>query len=247
MESPWLSIAIATMKRWEFLKDTLPIFLDRPEVGEVIVCDETGEDVAEINRSPFARNPKLRLVINEKRLGIYENKSKAMKLATLPWVAVLDSDNIFPDSFFETLSESIDRSDPKTLVGSAEFLRIDQRTGITTTPTEWFSGETIDSKRWNTIFTDPNSFARGWIHLVNDGNWIVSQDAIRTLRDDIKSSNVYAADAIFMLHHWLSNGFKISYVPGLKYMHLVHDGSSWLAMESASMAVLNQRDWSIKP
>jgi glycosyltransferase involved in cell wall biosynthesis len=245
MSRPWLSVAIATMKRWEFLKDTLPILLERPEVGEVIVCDETGEDVSEISQSPFAQDPKLRLVINEKRLGIYENKCKAMRLATLPWVAVLDSDNIFPDSFFDLLEEKLDRSNPFCLVGSAEFLRIDQRTGATTTPTQCFSGQLVDATLWNRYMSDPQAFAKGWIHLANDGNWIVSQEAIQALRLDIKSSDVYAADAIFMLHHWLSQGFQILYLEGLQYMHIVHNGSSWLQMESASMDVLNRMNWAI--
>lgn len=245
MSSPWLSIAIATMRRWDFLKDTLPGMLERPEVGEIVICDETGEDVAEIRKSSFAVNPKLRLIINEKRLGIYENKCKAMRLTTFPWVAVLDSDNIFPDSFFDTLEEHLNRSNPFCLVGSADFLRIDQRSGATTTPTQSFSGQVIDATRWNQYMSDPQAFAKGWIHLANDGNWIVSQEAIQVLRPDIKSSDVYAADAIFMLHHWLSKGFYISYIAGLQYMHMVHNGSSWLAMESASTDVLNRMNWNI--
>ncbi len=52
MES-FLCIAIPTMKRWSFLKQNLPLFLSRPEVLEVVICDETGEDVKEIEASPF--------------------------------------------------------------------------------------------------------------------------------------------------------------------------------------------------
>ena len=50
MQQPYLTIAIPTMKRWDFLKNTLPTYLARPEVGEVIICDETGDDVNEISR-----------------------------------------------------------------------------------------------------------------------------------------------------------------------------------------------------
>ena len=61
MSSPSLTIgiaiAIATMRRWSFLKDSLPMYLGRPEVTEVIVCDETGEDYEAIQKSAFANHP----------------------------------------------------------------------------------------------------------------------------------------------------------------------------------------------
>ncbi len=243
-EAPWLSIAIATMKRWDFLKDTLPTMLDRPEVGEIVICDETGEDVAAIRLSPFAQNPKLRLVVNDRRLGIYENKLKAMRLCTLPWIGCFDSDNVFPDGFFDCLSE-VER-EPKTLYASAYFLRIDQRTGETSTPTAAFSGTVVDAAAWNRFFQDREAFQNGWIHLVNDGNWVLPRDAVAALPTTVKSTDVYAADAIFMLREWLGAGYRISYVPDLRYIHLVHGGSSWLAMEAESEAVLGSRDWGIK-
>ena len=45
-----LTIAIPTMRRFTFLRETLPTFLAHDGVGEVIVCDETGEDVEEIQK-----------------------------------------------------------------------------------------------------------------------------------------------------------------------------------------------------
>jgi DNA repair exonuclease SbcCD ATPase subunit len=36
----FLTVAIPTMNRWSFLKDSLPIYLERPEVGEIVICDE---------------------------------------------------------------------------------------------------------------------------------------------------------------------------------------------------------------
>jgi len=44
----------------------LPIFLARPEVVEVILCDETGEDAAAAQA--LGTNPKLKIHVNEKRL-----------------------------------------------------------------------------------------------------------------------------------------------------------------------------------
>ena len=98
-----LTVAIPTMKRWSFLKTMLPVFLARPEVKEVVLCDETGEDY-EAAAAAFSKNPKLRLYKNETRLGIYENKKKVLSLCS-GWVALLDSDNVFPDEWFDFLAE----------------------------------------------------------------------------------------------------------------------------------------------
>jgi hypothetical protein len=59
-----LTIAIPTMRRWSFLKSMIPVFLARPEVKEVVLCDETGEDYAAA-QAAFPENPKLRLYKNE--------------------------------------------------------------------------------------------------------------------------------------------------------------------------------------
>ena len=67
---PELTIAIPTMKRWNFfLERSLPIYLQCSLVKYVLICDETGEDIEAILKSPFANHPKLILHKNPKRLG----------------------------------------------------------------------------------------------------------------------------------------------------------------------------------
>jgi succinoglycan biosynthesis protein ExoO len=124
MTAAFLTIAIPTMRRWKYLKETLPTFLDREEVAEVIVCDETGEDIKQINATPLTQNPKLRCILNERVLGIYENKRKALSLAKTDWVAILDSDNYFLDEWFEVLIGAIDLADFTKIYASADFKMI---------------------------------------------------------------------------------------------------------------------------
>ena len=154
-----LSVAIATMNRWSFLKDTLPVFLSHPIVAEVIVCDETGDDIQAIQGS--LQDPKLRLVKNEKRLGIYENKRKAFSLATSPYVAILDSDNYFSEEWLDTIGEML-KGD--TIYASADFKNADT-VGNVTYPCKDFSGLRLNAGNWNSMFNKPR-----WNFLVNDGN-----------------------------------------------------------------------------
>jgi glycosyltransferase involved in cell wall biosynthesis len=229
-----LTIAIPTMRRWDFLKDSLPVYLARDEVAEVILCDETGEDAA---AAASFKNPKLRIVVNERRLGIYENKRKVLGLAKTTWVALLDSDNYFSDEWFDTLLENLKTE--KVIYASADFNTCDIRTGQVTKPCKRFSGLRLDKTGWNSMLDKP-----GWPLLLNDGNWVLPRDAVEFL-PDIESSKLAAVDALYMLRCFVKAGYTVWYVPKLEYIHIVHDGSSWLETERESNRILSINNWSI--
>ena len=231
-----LTIAIPTMRRWSFLKTMLPVFLARPEVSEVILCDERGEDAAAATQA-FGTNPKLKIHVNEKRLGIYENKKKVLSLAK-GWTALLDSDNVFPDEWFEYLAD-LDFSDRRRIYGSADFKSLDAETGKVTSPCQEFSGITLDKSSWNTFLHRDKCFL-----LLNDGNWILHSDLYKYL-PSIPSDAVQAADAVFMLRAFINRGCTIEYPAGFQYIHMVHSGSSWLQTEDESTAILKRIDWRV--
>jgi len=224
-----ITIAIPTMKRWSFLKTMLPIFLARPEVVKVILCDETGEDAAE---AMSLDDPKLEVHVNPQRLGIYENKKKVLGLAK-GWTALLDSDNVFPDEWFDSLAE-LDFSDPKRIYGSADFKTLNG--GKVARPCQEFSGISLDKDTWNTFLHRDKCF-----FLLNEGNFIVHADAARSL-PLVRSEDLHAADAIFMLWILVKKGYTVEYT-GPEYIHMVHSGSSWLQTEKESTKVLMDMCW----
>jgi len=238
----WLTVAIPTMRRFNFLQEQIPIALARPEVAEVLLCDETGEDAAALALSPWAQNPKLRVVINEKRLGIYQNKRRCIELAVTPMVAVLDSDNAFNDEWFDTLAEAVKEHGHTTIYASADFMTVDSRTGTIDRPCLKWSDTWIKTPyQWNTLLTHPQSD-----HLTNDGNWVVPRErALAALPSITASESLQAVDALYMLRCFIVVGLPIWYVPGLTYLHRVHDGSAWLETEKESMRILNSRHWGI--
>jgi glycosyltransferase involved in cell wall biosynthesis len=233
-----VTIAIPTMRRWSFLKNSIPAYLARPEVAEVIVCDETGEDYDLLHKT-FGDQKKLRLYKNEKRLGIYENKMKCLSLATGGWVALLDSDNIFGDEWFEALHD-LDFSNKKLIFASADFKSLNVKTGVIKRDCESFSGLMLKANNWNTTLTQPK-----WNFLLNDGNWIMHSSAFYTLDKNVKSESLQAADAIFMARCFVKGGYSIYYVPGLEYTHIVHPGSSWLLTDVESSNILLSTNWRI--
>jgi glycosyltransferase involved in cell wall biosynthesis len=237
----FLTIAIPTMDRWVFLKDSLPVYLNRPELGEIVICDENGNDIEEIRKSSFGSNPKLQMFTNENRLGIYHNKRKALSLASFPWVAVLDSDNQFSEEWFEGIADAVKKSSGKTVIGSPCFQSINITTGKCWKPCEHFAGRVFDKNSWNTLFTQLR-----WNHLLNDGNWVVPKGSHLCLPEIVPEGYKPAAefcDALYSLRCFVGCGLKIWYPEDLSYNHLVHPGSSWLTRDAPSTKAINTTNW----
>jgi glycosyltransferase involved in cell wall biosynthesis len=235
-----LSICIPTMRRWKFLKETIPTILSYDCVGEVVICDETGEDAEEISKSVFGSDPKLKVHVNKERLGIYENKVKVASLASLDWIGLLDSDNIFPETWFEIISETIPTVDSNTILASASFKNINLDNGQLSFPCKEFSDLKLNKSNWNSIFQRSR-----WNFLLNDGNWVFHKSAVSCFPLTIKSNQLEAADAIFMLKEMIKNGYTIWYVPKLEYIHTVHNESSWLQTAAKSSQIFGTINWKI--
>jgi glycosyltransferase involved in cell wall biosynthesis len=230
-----LSIAIPTMNRWSFLKESLPNMLEQSLVKEIVISDENGKDIEEIQKSPFGSNSKLKLIKNEKRLGIYENKCKAASLCSGEWIAILDSDNVFPEEWFYQIEDCIKRGESKRIFASASFKSINIETGEVQLPCKQFDGLVLEKNSWNSFFSRPK-----WNFLLNDGNWVIPREALDFLPKTIQSHQLLAADAIFMLRCWIQAGFTIEYVKDLSYIHTVHSKSSWLETAAESSRILSQ-------
>lgn len=233
-----LTVAIPTMRRWNFLKDSIPVFLDRKEVAEVLICDETGEDTKEIMKA-FPGNPRIRCIVNPRRLGIYENKRKCLENSKTVWTALLDSDNMFNDEWFDVLMEC-DFTNTKAIYASAEFKSVDIATGQVSDHCSQFSGLSISSANWNSMFKKPK-----WNFLLNDGNWVLPTEAVKHLSSTVTSKSLEAADAIYMLKCFIKGGYTITYVPSLVYTHTIHPGSSWLETDRESSRILSNTVWTL--
>lgn len=237
-----LTVAIPTMNRFSFLHKSLPPMLENPMITAIVICDETGEDIRQLERQPWGKHPKLRLHTNPKRLGIYHNKRKCMEVSPTDWVALLDSDNIFPEDFFETIQDlwSTQGANPTQIYASGQVTRVFLKTGESEDRTEQFSGLTISKTNWNSILT-----MRGWNFLLNDGNWIGHRSLLTAWPSTIPDEKVRAIDAILVLKTFIQTGFSYVIVPGLRYIHTVHDGSEWLRTEAESSYLLATTNWRV--
>lgn len=236
-----LTVAIPTMRRWKgFLEKSLPTFLHNDHVSQVVICDETGEDFDAIQKSKWFQHPKLSLYKNEKKLGMYANKRRCIEQSKTEWVAVLDSDNIFPEAFFETLMDTwANKPDPKTVYASSEIIRLFLKTGESEERTKQFAGLKINKENWNTMFTK-----KGWNFLLNDGNWVAHRSVL-DVWPAMDEDKIKATDSIRIVRNFILGGFTYYSVPDLSYIHTVHDDSEWKKTEKESTKIFVTTDWKI--
>jgi glycosyltransferase involved in cell wall biosynthesis len=245
MSTSGVTVAIPTMRRWKgFLEKSLPLYLANPLIAHVVVCDETGEDAAAIAASSLAGHPKLTVYVNPQRLGAYHNKRQCIEKAPTDWVAVLDSDNIFPEEFFEVAMETLEKEqyNPKLILVSGINIRLFVKTGQQEERTAHFKGLRITRNNWNRVLEMP-----AWNFLLNDGNYIVHKTTAVYLSPSYTLAQVQAADAILAAKQFVEHGCSYFIVPDMRYIHTVHDDSEWLKTDRESTRILNTTDWRIFP
>ena len=211
------------------------------KIDTIANSDETGEDTKAIQASKWASHPKLRVYTNETRLGMYANKRKCVEVSPTDWVAVLDSDNIFPEVFFEALFEmwKDEGANQRTLYAASEIVRLFLKTGESEQRTSHFSGMRINRSNWNAILK-----MNGWNFLLNDGNWI-GHKSILEAWPSIPEEKVRATDSIRIVKGFVEKGWTYYIVPGMRYIHTVHDDSEWIKTERDSSYLLATTDWRI--
>jgi len=236
-----LTVAIPTLRRWKgFLEKTLPMYLQNDLISFVVISDETGEDIAQIQAAGYASNPRLILSTNPQILGMYRNKRKCLELAPTEWVAVLDSDNLFPDLFFETLVDELREGNPKTIYASTHIVRLFIKTGESEEKTEHFEGKKITKENWNATLQ-----TKAWNFLLNDGNWVANKRLLDAWPLDLPESKIKATDSLMIARNAILSGFTYYVVPGLRYIHTVHDDSEWIKTEQESSFLLATTKWTL--
>jgi hypothetical protein len=154
---------------------------------------------------------------------------------------VLDSDNVFPDVFFEALFElwKDEGSNTKTIYAASEILRVFLKTGESEERTRHFSGMRITQANWNQVLK-----MKAWNFLLNDGNW-VGHTSVLDAWPSIPEAQVRATDSIRIVKGFVEKGWTYYIVPGMRYIHTVHDDSEWIKTEAESSYLLATTEWRI--
>ncbi len=233
---PWLTVAIPTYCRFGFLRTLIPKLLTYKQIVRIVVCDDGGGDAMAIWGEEWGNHEKLKVYINDKRLGIYGNKRRCLELSPTPWVVLLDSDNEYTAESFEFLEEFF-RSrelDTRVIYAAGGMERIEGEK--VTRPLEIFGDLEISRSNWDYINTLSSSN-----ELLNDGNFLINIAAIEHIPANVPNDRYYAADVIAWLDTLINrSGWTYRVLKDLSYKHNVHNDSSWLAMAADSWNAMKQ-------
>lgn len=221
------SLCIATINRYDdFLSRYLPKYLADPNIGEIVVTDENGNDYEKIKQN--FQDPKIRLYRNDVILGPLLNKLKAALLAQNEWIAIIDSDNFADEEYFRVARDYITTQRPgeaSILAPSFAMPNFDYRhlEGWT------LKRETLaDAVRFDAGAENGRKLET----LMNTGNYIVNRHLVRTLDLEPEANNIAlspSCDVIYMnTLYYEQLGLAIHVVPGLHYTHVVHPGSIYI-------------------
>jgi glycosyltransferase involved in cell wall biosynthesis len=229
MDKPKISLCIPTADRYRlFLSKALPVYLRCDLIDEIIIVDENGNDKEAIEGEYDPLPEKLKLYENDRRLGAFKNKLKAISKAKNDWVCVFDSDNLLSKEYFSAWHKFAEQHplDPTQIYCPAYALcnykphpNFDFRSQVNAK----IDKEYIQEKA-------TQNFSEIEI-LLNTGNYIHHQSVLEfpfeKFEQQIKAARGY--DVILfnylMTYH---KGYSLLVVPEMKYNHAVHDGSYFL-------------------
>jgi glycosyltransferase involved in cell wall biosynthesis len=225
------TLCIPTMDRFDsFLSNYLPRYLNNILIGEIVITDENGNDATKI-KNAFPNNEKIKIFVNQNRVGPFLNKLKACSHASNEWIVLMDSDNFASDDYFVKAAEYISAviGEQKNVILAPSFAspRFDYShlNGFVYEKGRFQSNKLLEQQ--NIKSNNSNSET-----MMNTGNYVLNKYLIDNVDlskeiDNIKYSS--ACDVIYfntMLFEQLD--LKLHVVPNMIYDHVVHNGSIYM-------------------
>lgn len=111
MKQPSVSVLTTSYNREKFLPETLDSILASTfQDFEIIISDDGSTDgTVEVARSYAAKDSRIRVYVNEKNLGDYNNRNKAASYATGKYLKYVDSDDLIYEHTLEVMVRYMDR------------------------------------------------------------------------------------------------------------------------------------------
>lgn len=220
-----ISLAIPNFNRSDFVIESFIQVINNTMIDEIIIVDDCSSIdvfdklsmlVADLN------NSKVKLYRNDVNLKPFMNKYETVKKCSNDWVILLDSDNVIDNSYIEVVLKLDIEEDT---IYNPEILYKLNKEDVGWTYKEYNNliinrnnaKQYIDVGNFETCLNTGNYYfnRKKYIHVVEHNH----------NHNDIKTS---VNDALYFSYLWLLSGNKIKVVPGLYYIHRVHDGSWYL-------------------
>lgn len=215
-----ITLSITTYNRTTLLYESFAQVLNDDRISEIVIVDDcSNEDVwndicikVGLYETTKINPSKIKLYRNEKNLGCYHNKKRAVELSSNEWVILGDSDNIFSQYYVDELFNhkeywNYDRLLQPTF--AKPHFNFEKYSGL------FITKENVNQYAHESTFTT----------ALNAMNYFVNRDEY--LRVWEERSEPWTADSLLQNYNWLNAGNSIYFCPGLEYEHRVHDGSHY--------------------
>jgi len=206
-----LTLAITTHNRPEMTVKAFQKVVDDKRIDEILIIDDfSTEDNYEKLLNLCLSFENIRVRRNEENKGCYHNKLEAVSQSKTDWVMLFDSDNVMDKTYLDALDKYILNEDT---IYSPDFAR--PHFDYTA-----FSNILIDRSNVSSLMN-----RKGFDCLINTCNYVVNRSEYLKVWKSHKEP--WTADTLFHNYNWLVAGNKIQVVGGMRYDHLVHDGSHY--------------------
>jgi hypothetical protein len=223
-----ITLCIPTMDRFDiFLSKYIPKYLENNYINEIIICDENGNDKNKIDK--IFNNPKLKTFKNNNILGPCLNKINCVLNATNEWICLIDSDNFADIDYFKTIENFFKNNNvDKTTILAPSFAKPNFNYS-------YLEGICITKNNLNEIIFKDLQLKKKYNNnedlfvCMNTGNYFFNKYIFENLDLDNEIEYIHntpACDVIYINTLFFEQlNIKFIIVPGLYYLHNVHDGS----------------------
>lgn len=220
-----ISVAIPHYRNPGLAHVALLHLLKDPRIAEIVVVDDGSPDdeFDQLCRRLGPFRPRIRLARFTQNAGILATKVQAVGLCQQEWVLILDCDNTALPVYLNAFMK-LESPDPGVIYASPyPFPMLDFRGSLPQPELDW--------KDMTHFSKSPDEWVGA---LWNDGNYFVHRETFtRVLKPWIPAS-VSASDVLFANYVWLSEGNRLHFLPETRYIHRIHDRSSWRAKRQSS-------------
>ena len=230
-ESRTISVAIPHYNGSRMAHVSLFNILNDPRISEIVFLDD-GSKPEEFNKlktklKPFSQ--KVKLFRRDVNWGPFANKIQAVELCTSDWVILLDYDNTLLPEYLETIFNLPEWKKSTIYCPGYAYPFFDFRESL---------GEKDIDLNTTSAMINSGVFNRPFF---NDGNYFLHRDSyIQYLKPFWNYSVI--ADVIFANYLWLSSQKTLKVLRNARYIHRVHDKSTWATNLQESKRVFNSTE-----
>lgn len=210
------SLCITTYNRYELTVKSFEKVIDHSSIDDIVILDDCStDDSCENLMNHFRDVEKVRVIRQFNNKGMARNKRDAISYAKNRWVIILDSDNVIDYNYVEALALPFCHTASPLTIFAPDF-------AMPAFNYEMFAGRTIDTEMAKRYMCYPMFRC-----FLNTCNYVVHRDTYLQIYED--DYTVKGADTISFNYLWLKAGYSFFIVPKMRYQHLQHEGSGFLA------------------